>query len=136
MLFVKASFVPTFPCCLANRGTAASIDDIPTKEPFGNPDFVLLYIFGNIIRPKAESYDPPSDFCHWALEENVINCFSLMAEVAGWIPRPMPAYQIIFGKNGIILNQPHENFNFIGYFGFPYVPEMFSRVLFGEEVIH
>jgi len=63
-------------------------------EPFGYPDFVLLYVPGDVSCSKARADNPPSDFSQRALKEDVIHCFTPKAEITSGIPYPMSAYQV------------------------------------------
>ena len=63
------------------------------------------------------------------------DAFWLVTKVAVRITLPFSFEKVILGKNCIVLNQPHENFDFSRDFPFPYVFERLSIFIVSQCII-
>ena len=90
IFLIKTNFIPAFPYCPTYRCTPAGVHLVPARQPSGYPAFILLYVSGYVVSPKAVAYSPPCKTCHGTLKGQMFYCFMIHAEVTVWIPNPMP----------------------------------------------
>jgi len=88
-------------------------------QPVFNPMFILCNVFWDVGSPQAKTYQPPKDFRHRALEEEMISIFSRGAEITGRGSRPFPPNQAVFRKDSIIFQEPHKDFDSVWNLSFP-----------------
>jgi hypothetical protein len=89
------------------------------RQNLVNPQPILFYVTWSAVRPQRMGQEAPNIFGCRALKEQVPAIFILSTKSTCTVALPFKLSQIVFSKNDVLNDKPHENLNFQRNLSFP-----------------